>query len=57
VKSILALMSKLLSTSMRFLDKYCKIGIRRTGISSFYHGEELVKQKEKKTSARSKYKR
>lgn len=38
-------------------EEYCKIGIRRTGISSFYHGEELVKQKEKKTSARSKYKR
>ena len=23
-------------------EEYCKIGIRRTGISSFYHGEELV---------------
>ena len=29
-------------------EEYCKIGIRRTGISSFYHGEELVKQKEKR---------
>ena len=35
--------------------EYFKIGLRRTGIASEYKGEALVKTKERKTTAKSKY--
>lgn len=36
-------------------EDYFKIGLRRTGISDTYQGESLVKIKERKTAAKSKY--
>ncbi len=36
-------------------EEYFEIGIRRTGISSEYNGKLLVKEKVRKTSAKSKY--
>lgn len=36
-------------------DEYFEIGIRRTGIASVYKGKSLVKEKVRKTSAKSKY--
>ncbi len=36
-------------------EEYFKIGIRRTGISDTYNGRPLVKEKMRKTSAKSKY--
>lgn len=36
-------------------DEYFKMGIRRTGIAAEYKKEELVKEKVRKTSAKSKY--
>lgn len=36
-------------------DEYFEIGIRRTKISNYYNGKELVKEKKKKSSAKSKY--
>ena len=36
-------------------EEYFKIGLRRTGITSIYHGEVLEKVKQRKTKAKSKY--
>ncbi|MCI9541023.1 MAG: adenine-specific DNA-methyltransferase [Lachnospiraceae bacterium] len=36
-------------------DEYFEMGIRRTGIATQYKGKELIKQKIRKTNARSKY--
>lgn len=36
-------------------DEYFEIGIRRTGIASVYKGKSLVKEKVRKTNAKSKY--
>lgn len=36
-------------------DEYFEIGIRRTGIASVYKGKALVKEKVRKTNAKSKY--
>ena len=36
-------------------EDYLKIGLRRCGVSSSYKGESLVKVKERKTSAKSKF--
>ena len=38
-------------------DEYYKIGIRRTGIATEYNGQPLIKEKERKTTAKSKYRR
>lgn len=38
-------------------EEYFEIGIRRTGISTEYNGKQLVKEKIRKTSAKSKYAR
>lgn len=36
-------------------DEYFEIGIRRTGISDEYNGKKLIKEKKRKTTAKSKY--
>lgn len=36
-------------------DEYFKIGVRRTGIATEYKGEKLIKEKVRKTNAKSKY--
>lgn len=36
-------------------EEYFEIGLRRTGITTEYHGKSLVKVKERKTNAKSKY--
>lgn len=36
-------------------EEYFKIGLRRTGITEYYKGEQLKKIKERKTAAKSKY--
>ena len=36
-------------------DEYYKIGIRRTGIATEYMGKQLIKEKIRKTNAKSKY--
>lgn len=36
-------------------DEYFEIGIRRTGIADEYNGKSLVKEKKRKTNAKSKY--
>ena len=36
-------------------EEYYEIGIRRTGIASEYKGKSLVKEKVRKTKAKSKY--
>ena len=36
-------------------EEYFKIGLRRTGISTEYDGESLIKEKIRKTTAKSKY--
>lgn len=36
-------------------EEYFEIGIRRTGIADIYKGKPLVKQKKRKTNAKSKY--
>lgn len=36
-------------------DEYYEIGIRRTGIASEYKGKQLIKEKVRKTKAKSKY--
>ena len=36
-------------------DEYFEMGIRRTGIATEYNGKTLVKEKVRKTSAKSKY--
>lgn len=38
-------------------DEYYKIGIRRTGIATEYNGQPLIKEKARKTTAKSKYRR
>ena len=38
-------------------DEYYKIGIRRTGIATEYNGQLLIKEKARKTTAKSKYRR
>ncbi len=38
-------------------DEYFKIGIRRTGIETHYQGQNLIKEKVRKTNAKSKYAR
>ena len=36
-------------------EEYFEIGLRRTGIATEYNGKTLVKEKVRKTSAKSKY--
>ena len=36
-------------------DEYFEIGIRRTGVSDEYNGKKLIKEKKRKTTAKSKY--
>ncbi len=36
-------------------DEYFKIGIRQTGIATKYKGKKLIKEKVRKTNAKSKY--
>lgn len=38
-------------------EEYFKIGLRRTGITTVYKGEQLIKEKLRKTNAKSKYNR
>ena len=38
-------------------EEYFKIGLRRTEIATTYKGEQLIKEKLRKTNAKSKYNR
>lgn len=36
-------------------EEYFEIGLRRTGVTNIYNGKQLVKEKKRKTNAKSKY--